>query len=409
MMKWVVLLDGYLKGMRLHVIAIVSLMTLSMFIWIVTIGTLRYVFYDYKIVKTAEDDLYYTEAFLTDNDVLYLANGEATEVSKRIEALIDLPAIDHVYCVYTVNSVSYLDKAFSITLIDPKLLSDFPALKDLGIDFGDSEDGCILVGTYYDNVHGEIELGFNYPQPHMESFHVIHQIRSDYKRLSLNNASTNPLAEDLFTETYSDIIMLATPSNLDRFSRMAIVGKSTNYIIGMKHDATLEEKQEIIDSTKTIANMVSIKTIAENTKNEIFTAIKRQVPRPAFLLLATTVSFLSMAILFVKRKKVENAVSRLCGASRKRIAIIAMSAMAVVSILPALINSLIVLLIDRSRFSEILFPGKLYEINLSGLLLGTPAYLMIIVFFVLTAWISFMVVLYSGQNMSPAEYLDSCN
>ena len=404
-MKFIYLLSAYFKKLRLHSFVMMILMAFSMFLWVENMAVIRYILYDYRIVKTSVEEAYYTEAFVSRDDMWRISRGEATELSAKLDEVSKMPGVDHIYGVYTVNPVKYKSGSFSVTLVDPKMVKDFPALKEIGLDFSNNAAGCVLVGTYFDDVKDSIDLSYMKAGGSKESVAVIRHIRSAYKQLSLNEASSIPLARDLFADVDAAIIMLATPENIEHFSKVAVVQQSTNYILVFSDMASEDEREDALDVISRICNVISLREITENTRLEIYSKLKELLPRPAFLLLASTVSYLSIVILFVRKKKSELAVSFLCGASKIRLSILTVCATVVVAAVPALINIAVVVAAERMRFTGPFFPDSIFIIDIGSMMFGKSAFVMIIAYFILTIVISLFVVLFSGAGLSIAERL----
>ncbi len=404
MRRFLYSLHEFFKRLRPHTTAMVILMTLAMFIWIQNIGYIRYIMYDYRIVKSSESNVYYTEAFVSDEDLSKLIQGQPTAMTLKVDEIAKMPEVDHVYCVYTANSVSYHDSGFSILLLDPKITEDFTALKETGFDFEGNEEGCIVVGPYFDDLSHEIELKFNRPGIHTETFPVIKHIRSAYKQLLLSGTSTDHLAQDLFQSVDAAIIMPATKKNLEHFREVSLLISSPNYIISFNKSASNDDIAGVKRAFAPFGQMVSMEEITNNTEVQIKENMKTMLPRPAFLLLTSTVSYLSMVILFVRKKSDELAVSYLCGASKSQTIRLTLAATTVVSLIPAIINLIIIGIADSSRTNAALDDGFL-GIRFSSMMLGDTARLMVLAYFAFTLIIAFVTVLAMTAGKSPIMLL----
>lgn len=191
--------------------------------------------------------------------------------------------------------------------------------------------------------------------------------------------------------------MLATPENIERLSAIAEVRYDTNYIISFSESASAEEKEQVLAFVSAGGIVSSIQDSIERSDTRIMTQIKESLPLPLFLLCVTTVAFLSISLLNVRKKAQEMAICYLCGSSRKMYTRIAVIANCIIAFAPFLLNVLFVLTAPYLDWME--------KLNLGGITVTGSALIPIILYLLISVALSFAATIIPLSKQSPISYI----
>ena len=143
-MKILRLISSYFRGIRLPAIILSCMMSLAVFVGVLTLSRVLYIVHDYTIVKhTTLTDAYYVGTLYTIEELLRDPDTINRETAAAIETLSQTPGVQKVYAAYTASPLEYAGTGISISLIDPGLTEAFPRLKQTGVDFSGDPNGCL--------------------------------------------------------------------------------------------------------------------------------------------------------------------------------------------------------------------------------------------------------------------------
>ncbi|MGN0378487.1 MAG: hypothetical protein ACI4EU_02730 [Butyrivibrio sp.] len=398
-MKFFYLLHNFFKKIRFPSIVLAIMMSFSILMGTMTVSRIRSVTYNYNVIKNTSPQLFLAEVFLSSDD--YKSPGISGQKTKKlIDSLESLPAVNYAYTICIANPVSFNGKGTSIVLIDPHMLTDFPALENMGLDYSACENGCILAGNAFDSVSGDtIELEFYNPDNHTESFTVCGHMSYPAKMINLSHSKTAATtADDILIDTNS-VIMQATDEVLDRLSQISQITFENNCIFSLDSNASEEEIERITEFTDNYGKAVQFSVIEQNTRHDLTTRMKELLPRPMFLLLASIIAYLSMTILLFKRKEKELSICYLCGFGTAKCAVLSVAAAVVISAVPTLANMIFILV-----FYCLSRKGM---ISSEGFYISGSSLLPVALYFVLTVIVSAVAVVISMRHKTPASYIRS--
>ena len=232
-MKFFYLLHNFFKKIRFPSIVLAIMMSFSILMGTMTVSRIRSVTYNYNVIKNTSPQLFLAEVFLSSDD--YKSPGISEQKTKKlIDSLESLPAVNYAYTICIANPVSFNGKGTSIVLIDPHMLTDFPALENMGLDYSACENGCILAGNAFDSVTDDtIELEFYNPDNHTESFTVCGHMACPAKMINLSHSKTaSTTADDILIDTNA-VIMQATDKVMNRLSQISQITFENNCIFSL--------------------------------------------------------------------------------------------------------------------------------------------------------------------------------
>lgn len=339
-MKTIKLLQSYLRGIRLQAVALAIIMTWSVFCTVYMWGKIQNIYTDLNVIKNSNyKNAYYLALFSTKEDILL---GQDEVYAAETECILEAEEIvDSVLSIRTANPVSYNNKGISISIIEPEMVEFFPEIKNMGIDFSQHPDGCILAGKQFEDLSaGEgIDLKISGKSVSLE---VAGKIKEPYRRLSLSTASTIPQAETLFSDG-EIIVMQRTESTQKRVEALAArVNIDTNLIVLFQDGTSTDEREDLLSNLAAEYVCVPLEELVARSEVEIGRALKKEMPLPAFLVIASVVAHLSVAILTFKKKEREMAITYLCGGSRRKCAGLVLAVIQLYSFIPIMINIILI-------------------------------------------------------------------
>ena len=282
----------------------------------------------------------------------------------------------------------------SIVLLEPGFYEYFPLLKNLGLDFSEDPDGCVIGSNYFKTERGEKLIEFKFwsgPNTQIsKQITVCGRLRYPYRFIYPSGGGTDLRINDIIKQGHI-IIMQDTES----FKKM--IGRESStlnmFILTVKDDASDTEVQALLDKLETLGTVKSFDDMLTEGKASLQTDIKNLLPRPLFNLAATLIAYLSMVVLLVRKKQKDMAVIYLCGASKGKIIAAMIGACCLVSLVPCLINGLLVIEIpktDVDGLNAFLTPDLIW---------------IVVIYFAITVVIAAVSVAVSFAGRSPIENL----
>lgn len=398
-MKILRLISSYFRGIRLPAIILSCMMSLAVFVGVLTLSRVLYIVYDYTIVKhTTLTDAYYVGTLYTIEELLRDPDKIYRETETAIETLSQTPGVQKVYAAYTASPLEYAGTGISISLIDPGLTEAFPRLKQTGVDFSGDPNGCLLGSKIFNRVRdgGQIELQFFMPEPHAETFSVSGHIRHPYKQMIFPSSGTTPRASDLFAVGDS-ILMQSTEENVARLSQIAEIQYNPNYIVSLDPAASEEARQEVLQYLNAQGLVTPLETIIANSAQMVDKELKRQLPTPMFLLISSTVAYLSILLLIIRKKAYELSVYHLTGGSKRTCVMLVFLSGCIIALPSLLLNTLFVLLIPQYDWTS--------NAYLSGISVTPDILYLVFGYYLFTVFLSGLVAAGSMAKHSPLSYL----
>lgn len=352
-MKYLRTLNAYARGIRWPMFVLTFMMTVAMLIGVITMGKIRYIRRHYDIVAGTTADtsrMYYYMTLALD-----IRDDRTRALIEKLEAE---PAVEGVYGVYYVNPVSYQEGkrtiGIGLQLVDPKLLTLFPGL---GLEFSDPDGIVIGARVFRDVPKGEtITLIFTRPNRQVE-FTVAGHLGYPYSYLSFGGGSNKPMADDLF-HSQEVLLMLATPENIERFSGLATVQVSENFLVEFRADATREQMDAVLEFLAGTGNTDSMEEILDRSTSELEKRMRSDLPLPVMMLVISAFAYFSTMIMAFKQKERDLAIFHLCGAGRQQCVYVVVGAFARVSLVPVVISTVLVALLPEMDWLWMLTMGE---------------------------------------------------
>ena len=341
-MKYLRTLSAYARGIRWPMFVLSFMMTVAMLIGVITVGKLRYIRRHYDIIAGTTADpsrLYYYMTLALD------IRDDRTRA--LIEKLETEPAVEGVYGVHFVSPVSYQEEKWqtgiSVQLLNPRLLTLFPGL---GLTLSGNDETVIGARAFRDVPKGEtINLIFSRSNRRAE-FTVAGHLGYPYSYLSFGGGSNKPKADDLF-HSQEVLLMPATPENIERFSGLATVQVSENFLVEFRADATREQIDAVLEFLAGTGNTHSLEKILTRSTAELETRMRSDLPLPVMMLVISAFAYFSTMIMAFKQKERDLAIFHLCGASRQQCVYAVVGAFARVSLVPVAISTVLVALMPE--------------------------------------------------------------
>lgn len=398
-MKKLWLISSYFREIRLPAIVLSFMMSLAVFVGVLTLARIQSIIYDYKIVKnTTLTDSYYVGTLYTIEELVKDPDKIYRETETAIEKLSNAPGTKKVYAARSATPLEYSGNGISICLIEPGLTEAFPELKLSGVDFSKDPNGCLLGSKIFNQIKdsGLIELQFYMPETHTETFSVNGHIPHPYKQMIFPSSSTTPLAANMFA--VGDIILMqATEENIDKLSQIAEIRYSPNYIVSLNSEASEEEREEVLQYLNAQGLVTSLETIITNSQQQVIKDLLSNLPTPIFMLISSSVAYLSTLLLIFRRKAYELSIYHLAGGN-KQVCVMVVFITGCIIALPALIlNTLFVLLIPQYDWIS--------NAHLSGMSVTPNILFLVLGYFLLTTFLSGLVSAFSMLRHSPLSYL----
>ncbi len=341
-MKYLRTLSAYARGIRWPMFILSFMMTVAILIGVITVGKLRYIRRHYDIVAGTTADpsrMYYYMTLSMD-----LRDDRTRALIGELEAE---PAVEGVYGVYYVSPVSHQEEKWqtgiSVQLLHPRLLTLFPGL---GLTLSDDDETIIGARVFRDVPKGET-INLIFPRPNREvEFTVAGQLGYPYSYLSFGGGSNKPMADDLF-HNQEVLLMPATPENIARFSGLATVQVSENFMVEFRADATREQIEAVLEFLAGTGNTDSMEEILARSTAELEKRMRSDLPLPVMMLVISAFAYFSTMIMAFKQKERDLAIFHLCGASRQQCVYAVVGAFAGVSLVPVIISTILVALLPE--------------------------------------------------------------
>ena len=336
-------IKNLLSGMDIQAGFLAVICTVTMFAGLMVAGRINDMASTYRIFKSNTlGEAYCFSDFLAvggfdDEDELF---------SKWRETLQASPAFGEMYSFRHIGP-PFIDEArdisINVILYDPGFADRFPLLKTLGADFTEDPDGAVLGSAVSFDItdSGELVL-YNYAYQRHVAFHVIGKLRRPFKIILPTGSGTTLRLSDLIN-TGDIMLMQATDKVLSEFDHIHY--NKIGFIFTIRSGASDSDRNKLLQDMKYLGTVESLEDMLSAARDELKTTIINQLPLPLFVLLSTLIAYLSMVVLMIRKKQADMAVEYICGASRKKLVAEMIFTCCLVTLLPCVINLLILLYI----------------------------------------------------------------
>lgn len=359
-MKFIRLLSHYRRGIRLYSFLMAVLMTWAMLWGVSVYGRIQYLTADLDIVSSADvENAYYLCYFPTKEE---FQEGKDMEYAAYVEQALEAEAgVGSVFSIQVVTVAYIGETRASLTLYEPEMVAFFPKLKKLGLDFSENPDGIILAGQASAPVGEEVILQVSGKKA---AFSVAGQLQVPYHWMTFSVSATNPHAGDLFSDGTA-ALMQRTDAVMAKLQTLTNrVNCDANLMVVFDEDTTPEQQKALLKEKAAGYMAFPLAELVENSKSQVADTLKQELPQPLFLAISATVAYLSIAVLTFQKKQQTLAQLYLCGASRRKCAVVVFAAFQIFAVIPILLNILFIFLwpqIDWNALSPtrlmLVYPG----------------------------------------------------
>lgn len=415
-MKYISIMRYYMKGIRLSAVVLSLLLLWALFSGVIVYGNVQYIYSDIDALDSDKtEDTSVLVRFLNPEQMqTHSYENELQEVEANLEAD---DRVEQVFCIRIVNPVSYKDVSISIVLYEPELMDAFPQLKENGIDFSNSPNGCILGSKLFNKLKTGDMIELKICNQNVQ-IPVAGRLDAPYRRLSLSTSSSVPRAQYMFSNG-DVIIMQSTPQFMQQLAELdASVAYDQNLIVRFKDGVTEQEKETILTEYAEKYLAFSFEQMLGNSRKDAENALKQKLPRPLFMAITAMIAFFSIMILSLKKKEKDVAVLCLCGMSKKKYGAVVFTACQFFTVLPVLICIVFLLAWPDAqwRITEMVrsYNGESIEIHmlilkisilLDGVTVNLSCLPVAIGYYVITLLISLGITISSVAKHTPLTYL----
>ena len=371
-MKFFCLLWNHSRGIRTVAVILATVSFFSLYVTVQIAGKLRYAKaqYDFAAESALEDAYYFNSFGLSDPtpDGLkeyhdFIKKGGWDNLLSELSEKEGVKTLG-----YLAGSDGFIEKRFynpaepdvypkeatiiGITLISPGILEIFPTLKEL-MPFDDPSAAYLLGDCFPDAEKGDTVEGFSTSRVDgtavFPAFKLAGRLPSPLPFPRGNGSSTNLDAEVFTTVLESPrIFLLDTPENIAFLKSVEMgYGRSGGFFLEYTEGATEQQKGEIKQFLAKYGSLAPTKDVKESLEKNFRERYIAQLPLSCLLLGVTFVTYISMIVLTVHKKGKETAVAYLCGASKRKNALLMTSLLFLVMLVPAILNLLYILFADR--------------------------------------------------------------
>lgn len=405
-MKILKLIKKYRSGIRFPMVFLSLMMTVSVFITVYACSVVNFYFSDYNIItkNTVSGRCYYVA--LSD---ISIGNLSMIESQKRFadarDELKQNPAIEHIYTIKRTSLAmnkgdSKYSKTVDIVIYPPELIEAFPKLIPSGTSKKLAEDtfNCVIGSRKLNHIEtGDKFTLYNNYLGSETTFTSVGHLNVPYRNMSFNGSGTTLTSNNIFTS--GELIILRDSEALSECEPFKSISTDENYMIAFKKDADPAEKEKIVNSIAQSDYIASIEEMAEASKLENMSVVKRLLPVPLFALIITTVAYFSLMILIFKKKEGDIAIMYLCGGSKRKCCFLSFIVFSTVAFIPTVINLAVLLTAKRLDWNGII---SLEEINL---LPDNRMVILIVGYYIISSLLAVSVIIGSMSKQTPLTYL----
>lgn len=310
-MKKLSILLGFYRKNWLSALVLIFILTFALLQITSILGTLGYMNYtkDFLLRSCLENSYYYMPMTFEESPRSGAAKSE-------LEAQ-NFSGIEAVVCPQT-GTARMMGKYINVVLCDEAFISTFnPVDSGKWLDQPQAEEfEAVTSGYVFDGIPvGEtITVDFGWERSVPVVFSVIGKKNEPSFLPSFGAQSGKITSMDLFTQGHNTILVR------ENTELQALLGGENLYhgncIVLLKDEATQEERAEIEAYLQSQGTYIPFSQILANSDESIRQEMKRNLPRPIFLMVVSLASLLSVSVLMIMKMLPEHSVYRLCGCSR---------------------------------------------------------------------------------------------
>lgn len=399
-MKSLLLSLSYIKKVKWLVVALSIMMTFSILFGIFVMGQIQYLNSSFQIISNTSlnpENIYYYQELLSTADIISGSYMYRDNSLRLMELLDKHPAIEKTYTIKIINPLSYNDYGISILLYEPEILTLFPTLSQLGIQFS-APTSCVLGSRLFNNIGigDSINLTFKIPIEHKESFTVSGRLSYPYQYMIYELSSTH-ITTDGFFQSGHIIIMQENNETEALFTEIADMRSGTNFFFTFSNEVTPAQIEDVLSILAPYGIITPLSEILSRSEPALREAYLKHIPMPLFLLIVCYFSYFSTLMLIFKKKEHHLAIYHLGGCSKKKCISIILQTFSIIALIPISISSIVVLSIP--------YLDWIGMIDLSGYIIDSRCLLVIAISFLVTQLIAFVVTWSQFRNHTPLSLL----
>lgn len=339
-MKFIRLLSHYRRGIRLYSFLMAVLMTWSMLWGVAVYGRIQYLTSDLEVISSADvENAYYLCYFPTKEE---FTEGKDMEYAAYVEQALEAETgVESVFSIQVITVVHIGETRANLTLYEPEMLAFFPGLKKLGLDFTEKPGGAILAGQVSAPAGEEVILRVSGKKA---AFSVAGQLQVPYRWMTFSVSATNPHAGDLFSDGAA-VLMQRTEAVEAKLQTLTNrVNCDANLMVVFDENTTVSQQKALLKEMAAGYMVFPLAELVENSKSQVADTLKQELPQPLFLAISATVAYLSIAVLIFQKRQQALAQLYLCGASRRKCAVVVFAVFQMLAVVPILLNILFIFL-----------------------------------------------------------------
>ena len=399
-MKLVRKVAAFTSKSKLSIAFVLMLATFSMLVNVQAVSRTNDRYLNYRIVSNSSFKNAYLFSHSVNRTDLIAKNGDIDVMIKEtIATLRNNPVVNDIYTV-RVSPVGKYDIFYTnIVFYSKGLIEQFPEFKRMGVDFSAVPGGCILSNNLYSNIKlGETrKMEFGHPKPLLTiELKTSGHISYPYKHLALTSGGNVLYADDLLAN--DPVILMEEDSELiDKISAVAAVRYHPGIIFTLTANADKREIDKLFEYLKDRGTYDSFDDIIKRSRISVLTEYKEGATIPLFLAFVSFSSYLCIVILIVYKKERELAVAYLCGAKQSDIVLVLFGFISVLTLIPALINIIFILISPHLELPPGYFFSEMYL---------TPDLIWVVfAYFAATMVVSLLAALLIHGRKTPVELL----
>lgn len=399
-MKHLKLILHFYSRSKIASVILFIVLTISTFFASIAVGQYRYLTYAQEVfMKSGLDNaLYFMPNGFGMESLTWSLQDYLENVSTFQNKMHDFSAVRTV-----INSPLSFN---GVQLWDDELQNSFPIEITQGKQLDHTSNSnpnleqgvdAILCGSEYRDVKiGEtIEMQIGNEPNQILKIHVVGKTNKQIFTPSFSSSSNKMKASQILNFN-SAVICRSSPELISYLNQYVAPQTMPNFFIDINLSADENNKKELVSYLKKQGSFATYDEIIANSKQEQTYMMKKQLPMPLFFLSVSTISLVSISVLFVYKNMRRNSIYYLCGCSRCRSFFYMACGIGCISVLAGIINIIIVLNMDFLMETRLFDTGYFYRFDYMSMWL--------IVFYILgTLIISVGIPYLIYRKMSPIE------
>jgi hypothetical protein len=333
-MKLLKMISNFYSRNKISSVLLLILFCAAMLVANFAIGRYRYFTYTQKIFTNSglNHSVYFMPAGFGPDAITLPPHEYSKKVDAYHQKIKSFPAVRSVISAPWNGSFTFQNVAGSgYTLYSDELLKAFPLRITSGRSLDvtsnsdpDSNNGidAVLCGYMYHN----IKIGDTFTvklHPYKSSqytdvkIHAIGKMDDPAYTVSLGFGGTSVQADELFDKG-SVVILRKTQKLLAFLQENSTPQMFENFFVDLKPKSTEKEINDCVQYLNQQGRFVTYDKIKTDTDEAVSRTLKQELPMPFFFLFVSTISLISISILFIYKNLRENSIYYLCGCSRRK-------------------------------------------------------------------------------------------